>query len=214
MAGRNDELSYQIAKRGREIKRDLEATMLLNNASVAGNSSTARETGGIGAWIATNENVGTGGGLTTGDGTTARTDGTQRAFTETILKDAMQQAYSSGGSTTILMVGPVNKQKVSAFAGIAAQRYQAGDGPTTIIGAADVYISDFGSISVTPNRFQRERDGLLLDPEYASVAYLRPIQNVELSKTGDASKSMVLVEAGLKITNEAAHAICADLTTS
>ena len=77
-----------------------------------------------------------------------------------------------------------------------------------------VYISDFGSISVTPNRFQRERDGLLLDPEYASVAYLRPIQNVELSKTGDASKSMVLVEAGLKITNEAAHAICADLTTS
>lgn len=214
LAGRNDELSYQIAKRGREIKRDLEATMLLNNASVSGNSSTARETGGIGAWIATNENVGTGGGLATGDGTTARTDGTQRAFTETILKDAMQQAYSSGGSPTILMVGPVNKQKVSAFAGIAAQRYQAGDGPTTIIGAADVYISDFGSISVTPNRFQRERDGLLLDPEYASVAYLRPIQNVELSKTGDASKSMVLVEAGLKITNEAAHAICADLTTS
>ena len=216
-AGRNDELAYNLAKRGKEIRRDLEATMLLNNAAVAGNASTARETGGLGAWIATNENVGTGGGLTTGDGTTARTDasaGNMRAFTETILKDAMQQAFVSGGEPSMLMVGPVNKQKVSAFAGVAAQRYQApSDSPTTIIGAADVYLSDFGTLSVIPNRFQRERDGWLLDPEYASVAYLRPIQQVELAKTGDAEKSMILVEAGLKVSNEAAHAICADLTS-
>ena len=213
-AGRTNELSYQLAKRGKEIRRDLEATMLLNNASVAGAAATARETGGLGAWIATNENVGTGGGLTTGDGTTARTDGTQRAFTETILKDAMQQAFVSGGEPSILMVGPVNKQTVSGFAGVAAQRYQApSDSPTTIIGAADVYLSDFGTLNVVPNRFQRERDGWLLDPEYASVAYLRPNQQVELAKTGDAEKSMILVEAGLKVSNEAAHAICADLTT-
>jgi len=213
-AGRTNELSYQLAKRGKEIRRDLEATMLLNNASAAGAAATARETGGLGAWIATNENVGTGGGLTTGDGTTARTDGTQRAFTETILKDAMQQAFVSGGEPSILMVGPVNKQTVSGFAGVAAQRYQApSDSPTTIIGAADVYLSDFGTLNVVPNRFQRERDGWLLDPEYASVAYLRPIQQVELAKTGDAEKSMILVEAGLKVSNEAAHAICADLTT-
>jgi len=213
-AGRTNELSYQLAKRGKEIRRDLEATMLLNNASVAGAAATARETGGLGAWIATNENVGTGGGLTTGDGTTARTDGTQRAFTETILKDAMQQAFVSGGEPSMLMVGPVNKQTVSGFAGVAAQRYQApSDSPTTIIGAADVYLSDFGTLNVVPNRFQRERDGWLLDPEYASVAYLRPIQQVELAKTGDAEKSMILVEAGLKVSNEAAHAICADLTT-
>ena len=213
-AGRTNELSYQLATRGKEIRRDLEATMLLNNASVAGAAATARETGGLGAWIATNENVGTGGGLTTGDGTTARTDGTQRAFSETILKDAMQQAFVSGGEPSILMVGPVNKQTVSGFAGVAAQRYQApSDSPTTIIGAADVYLSDFGTLNVVPNRFQRERDGWLLDPEYASVAYLRPIQQVELAKTGDAEKSMILVEAGLKVSNEAAHAICADLTT-
>ena len=126
----------------------------------------------------------------------------------------MQQAFVSGGEPSILMVGPVNKQTVSGFAGVAAQRYQApSDSPTTIIGAADVYLSDFGTLNVVPNRFQRERDGWLLDPEYASVAYLRPIQQVELAKTGDAEKSMILVEAGLKVSNEAAHAICADLTT-
>ena len=215
LAGRNDELAYQLAKRGKELRRDIEATLTDNNAQVAGNSSTARETGGLGAWIATNENVGTSGGLATGDGTTARTDGTQRDFTEAMLKDAMQQAFTSGGQPSILMVGPHNKTVVSGFAGIAAQRYQApSDAPTTIIGAADVYLSDFGTLNVVANRFSRERDAWLLDPEYASVCYLRPIQQVELAKTGDAEKRMVLAEFGLKVTNEAAHAVVADLNVS
>ena len=214
-AGRNDELSYQIAKRGKELKRDIEAVLTANNAQVAGNSSTARETGGLGAWIATNANAGTSGALATGNGTTARTDGTQRDFTETMRKDAMQQAFVSGGQPSILMVGPHNKTVVSGFAGIAAQRYQApSDAPTTIIGAADVYLSDFGTLNVVANRFSRERDAWLLDPEYASVCYLRPIQQVELAKTGDAEKRMVLAEFGLKVTNEAAHAVVADLNVS
>ena len=214
-AGRNDELAYQLAKRGKELKRDIEAVLTANNAQVAGNSSTARETGGLGAWIASNANAGTGGALATGDGTTARTDGTQRDFTETMLKDAMQQAFVSGGQPSILMVGPHNKTVVSGFAGIAAQRYQApSDAPTTIIGAADVYLSDFGTLNVVANRFSRERDAWLLDPEYASVCYLRPIQQVELAKTGDAEKRMVIAEFGLKVLNEAAHAVVADLNVS
>ncbi len=214
-AGRNDELSYQIAKRGKELRRDIEATLTANNAQVAGNSSTARETGGLGAWIATNASAGTGGALATGNGTTARTDGTQRDLTEAMVKDVMQQAFTAGGQPSILMVGPHNKTVVSGFAGIAAQRYQApSDSPTTIIGAADVYLSDFGTLNVVANRFSPERTAYLLDPEYASVCYLRPIQNVALSKTGDAEKSMVLAEFGLKVTNEAAHGVVADLNVS
>ena len=216
LAGRNSEMAMQMAKRGKELKRDLEAVLTDNNAQVAGNTSTARETAGLGAWIATNDVIGGGSAASpTGDGTDARTDGTQAAFTETKLKSAMQLAFTNGGTPSILMVGPFNKTVVSGFAGIAAQRYMApSDSPTTIIGAADVYMSDFGTLSVTTNLFQRERDAFLLDPEYASVAYLRPIQNVDLAKTGDASKSMLLVEAGLEIGTEAAHAGCFDLTTS
>ena len=215
LAGRNSELAMQIAKRGKELKRDLEAVLTDSNAQVAGNTTTARETGGLGAWIATNDVFGTGGASPTGDGTDARTDGTQAAFTETMLKSAMQSAFTNGGTPSILMVGPYNKTVVSGFAGIAAQRYMAPtDAPTTIIGAADVYLSDFGTLSVTTNLFQRERDAFLLDPEYAAVAYLRPIQNVDLAKTGDASKSMLLVEAGLEVGNEAAHAGVFDLSTS
>lgn len=216
LAGRNDEMAMQIAKRGKELKRDLEAVLLDNNARVAGNSSTARETAGLPAWLTTNTNFNsTGGADPTGDGTDARTDGTQRALTETMVKDVMQKAFSAGGEPSILMVGPFNKTVVSGFAGIAAQRYMApSDGPTTIIGAADVYMSDFGTLQVVPNRFQRERDAFLLDPEYASVNYLRPVQTVDLAKTGDAEKKMLLVEAGLEVTSPDAHGMIADLTTS
>jgi len=214
-AGRANELAYQLAKRGKELKRDIEAVLTANNARVAGATGTAPETAGLGAWIASNESVGTNGVAPTGDGTDARTDGTQRAISEAMLKDVMQQTWSAGGNPSVLMVGPFNKQAVSAFTGIAAQRYQApSDAPTTIIGAADVYLSDFGSVTVVPNRFQRDRDAFVLDPEYASVCYLRPIQQVELAKTGDAEKRMVIAEFGLKVMNEAAHGIIADLTTS
>lgn len=217
-AGRDSEIAYQLAKRGKELKRDIEAVLMDNNARVAGNSSTAPETAGLGAWIATNTNKSSGataGVDPTGDGTDARTDGTQRAFTEAMLKDVMQQTWSAGGNPSVLMVGPFNKQAVSAFTGIAAQRYQApSDAPTTIIGAADVYLSDFGSVTVVPNRFQRDRDAFVLDPEYAAVCYLRPIQQVELAKTGDAEKRMVIAEFGLKVMNEQAHGGIFDLTTS
>jgi hypothetical protein len=216
LAGRNDELSYQLAKRGKELRRDVEAVLTDNNARVAGNSSTARETAGLGAWIATNTNKANDGtNPTAADGSDARNDGTQRDLTEAMVKDVMQKAFVSGGNPSILMVGPHNKTVVSGFAGIAAQRYMApSDSPTTIIGAADVYMSDFGTLQVVPNRFQRERDAFVLDPEYASVCYLRPIQAVDLAKTGDAEKKMMICEFGLKVSNEAAHGGVFDLNVS
>ena len=214
-AGRDSELAYQVAKRGKELKRDIEAVLTDNNARAAGGTGTAPETAGLGAWIATNDNLAGDGASPTGDGSDARTDGTQRAFTEDMLKSVMSSVWTAGGNPSVLMVGAFNKQKVSGFAGIAAQRYMApADGPTTIIGAADVYLSDFGQLSVVPNRFQRARDAWVLDTEMASVCNLRPIQKVDLAKTGDASKAMLIWEGGLEVSNEAAHGLIADLTTA
>ena len=216
LAGRNDEVAYQLAKRGKEIKRDLETIYTGNTARSAGSASAGRVTAGLGAWIATNVNkAGDGTNPTAVDGSDARNDGTQRDFTEAMLKDVMQKAYTEGGNPSMLMVGPYNKTVVSGFAGIAAQRYQAPtDGPTTIIGAADVYLSDFGALTVVPNRFSRERDAWCLDTEYASIATLRPIQKVDLARTGDAEKSMLICETGVKISNEKAHGLIADLNVS
>ena len=219
LAGRRSEIAYQLAKKGDELKRDMEFNMVgVNQAAVAGNNTTARKTASLSAFIRTNTSKGTGGGdptVSSGIVNAARTDGTQRAFTETMLKAVVSSVWSEGGEPEILMVGPFNKQAVSAFAGIAAQRYMApADGPSSIIGAADVYISDFGAISVVPSRFSRERAAYVIDPDLVEMASLRPLQSEELAKTGDATKFMMLAEYGLQVNQEAGLGIIADLTTS
>ena len=217
-AGRKSELAYQLAKKGSELKRDMELIMTNSQIASAGSTSAARTSGSILAFIKTNTDAQTNGAEPsyTTLPNSLRTDGNVRTFTETILKNVIQKVWTSGGMPKILMTGPVNKQRVSGFSGIAATRFniEGGARPATIVGAADVYVSDFGNVSVVANRFQRERDGLVLDPEYASVAYLRPFQQIELAKTGDAEKRMLVVEYGLKVLAENAHGLAADLVTS
>ena len=216
-AGRKSEKAYQLAKVSAELKRNIELTLLSNQVSAAGNSSTARTLGGLQAWLSTNYDGGTS-GVAGSAGSTARTDGTNRTFTETILKTVVAEVYTAGGTPKVLMVNPAHKQVVSAFAGIAAQRYMApSNEPTTIIGAADVYMSDFGTISVVPNRFMNSTNSgsetaFLVDPDMAAVAYLRPFQTIELAKTGDSEKTQLLAELTLEVKNEAAHGIIADLS--
>ncbi|CAB4147404.1 Family of unknown function (DUF5309) [uncultured Caudovirales phage] len=217
-AGRRSELAYQIAKRSAELKRDQEFSMLNGAVAAAGNTTTARGTASLQAFIKTNYDMQTNGANPTYTTvpTGARSDGNVRTFTETILKNVIQQVWTSGGTPKILMTGPVNKQRVSGFSGIASSRFNIDGGarPATIIGAADIYVSDFGNVQVVPNRFQRERDAFVIDPDYAKVTTLRPYQQVELAKTGDAEKRMLIVEWGHKVLAENAHGIAADLITS
>jgi hypothetical protein len=214
-AGRKSEKAYQLAKASKEMKRDLETILLANQGRSAGTTnSTARKMGSLLSWIKTNTDFGSGGGDPTTIGVSTRTDGTVRTFTEVLLKSLVSEVFVSGGVPKILMVGALGKQKVSTFTGLSAYRYNVnggnGSSQATIVGAADVYLSDFGSMSVVPNRFMRTRDALVLDPEYAAIAYLRPFQTNELAKAGDSDKTQVLVECTLEVKNEAAHGIVAD----
>jgi len=217
-AGRRSELAYQIAKRSAELKRDQEFTMLNNAVAAAGSTSTARGTASLGAFIKTNVDMQTNGANPsyTTLPSSARTDGNVRTFTETILKNVIQQVWTAGGTPKILMCGPVNKQRVSGFSGIASSRFNinGGDKPATLVGAVDIYVSDFGNVSVIANRFQRERDAWVIDPDYAKMTVLRPYQQVELAKTGDAEKRLLLVEWGHKVLAQDAHGLAADLITS
>ena len=211
-AGRRSERAYQLAKASSELKRDMETIITANQGRDAGSSSSARKLGAILSWLKTNTSVGASGTDPTTIGVSTRSDGATRTFTEDLLKTVVAEVFDSGGNPTMLSVGSGLKQKVSSFAGIAAQRYMAPDNaPTTIIGAADVYLSDFGTLAVTPNRFQRTRDALILDPEYAALAYLRPFQTNDLARTGDSEKTQLLAEFTLEMRNEAAHGIVADL---
>lgn len=216
-AGRKSEKAYQLSKASSELKRDMEKILLSNQVASAGNSSTARTLGGLQAWINTNVSLGTT-GVAGSLGTTAKVDGTNRAFAEDQVKEVVREAYTNGGNPSVVMVSPAKKQEFSAFSGIAQQRYNAdGNKPSTIVGAADIYLSDFGTLSVVPNRFMTaEADSgevaFVLDPEYAAIAYLRPFQTNELAKAGDSEKTQLLVEYTLEVKNEAAHGLVGDLT--
>ena len=210
-AGRASEIAYQIAKKAKELKRDLEASLTSNNAEVTGSATAARVAGGLRSWVATNDVMGTS-GTSGGAGNTAATNGTQRVFTESLLKTVIKSVWNAGGNPTMIMVGPFNKQKLSGFTGNST-RFDAG-ADATLYTSVDVYASDFGQLQVVPNRFSRDRDAWVLDMDYWGVAFLRDFTMHELSKTGDSEKRQLLLEATLESRNEAASGVVADVTTS
>ena len=215
-AGRKSEKAYQLAKASAEIKRDIEAIITANQGQAVGSNSVARRMGSLLSYIKTNTNKGSGttaGADPTTIGVSVRTDGTTRTFTETFLKDVVAKVFTSGGTPSALFVSPALKQVVSGFTGLAANRYNSSPtGQATILAGADLYQSDFGVLQIVPNRFMRTRDALVLDPEYAALAYLRPFQTNDLAKTGDSDNTQILAELTLEVQNEAAHGGIYDLS--
>jgi len=217
-AGRKGELSRIMTRKMKELKLDMETSMFANLGANAGAAATARVSAGLGAIVKTNVDL-------AGDGTNPvyvgnlptdpRNDGTQRAFTATILQNVQTLAWGNGGSPKVLYVGAFNKAAVSAFAGIATKTIeQSKASPAVIVGSADVYVGEFGNITVMPSRNSRTRDAWLIDHDYIAVDYLRPFHEEKLAKTGDSNKRHIVVEWTLKVSNEQAHGLAADLTTA
>ena len=202
-----------------ELKRDIEARMTGNHASSA---AATRKSAGVEAWLATNTDRGRGGadgGYTAAGTVSVAADAAgadRRDFTEAQLKAVVQSCWMAGGDPGVIMVGAFNKQKASGFAGIATlYRDTAGSRkPATIMGAADIYVSDFGEHRIVANRFSRDRTALVLDMAYWELAYLRPFRQEKLAKTGDSEKRHIVAELTLCAKNEAASGCVADLTTA
>lgn len=216
-AGRKDEMEYQVLLKGLELRRDMETQLVQNGASRADDGTNPGLCGSFESWLTTNVSRGAGGasgGYSAGV-VSAPTDGTARAFTETLLKGVLSSVKKAGGKPTLLMLDTDQKQTFSAFAGLAQTRVTQSNGGksmASIIGAADIYVSDFGQLVAVPNIFQRHRSALLVSPKFAKVAYYRSMRNWPLAKTGDADKRQLLVEFTLEMLNEAAHGVVADLT--
>lgn len=218
-AGRARETSYQIAKVGRELKRDMEAILTGEHVVTAGSDVSARAMAGLESWIVTNRTqdaantTGSSPAFTTTP-STALTDGTQTAIDETVFKSVIADCWTQGGNPRMIMCGAFNKQQISGFSGIATNFKNVPQGQATIVAAADLYVSDFGEHQIVPNRFMRPRTVLFLDLDMWSVAYLRPMQQIEVARTGDAEKRVLLCEYTLVCRNELASGKLPDLTTS
>lgn len=213
-AGRDDELAYQEMLKGLELKRDMESILCgTNQAKTTGSEAVARTTASVLSWIKTNTSK-AGSDPSAADGTGTRTDGTQRAFTESQLKAVAQSCWNSGGKPTKIMVGGFNKQVFSTFTGRSTPTEDAKS--KKIVASVDVYESDFGTLSVVANRFQRARDVLILQDDMWALAYLpgRKMVSIPLAKTGDSDRRQMLSEYCLVARNEKASGGIFDLTTS
>jgi len=217
-AGRSNEHNYQLAKAGKEIKRDMEARFTGNYAAVPPAAGTAGESAGALAFMRTNAQRGAGGvnptlsGGTSGYPVAAATNGTQRAFTETLLKTAIASAWNAGGEPTLVIMSLLQKQIAATFSGLAQQRRDTGDKKVKIIAGADIYVSDVGELQFVPDRFCSARDALIIDPDMWSVATLDPMQKRKLAVTGLADRDAMYTEKTLVCRNDGASAVVADLT--
>jgi len=216
-AGNAQTVAKQVAYKLKELKRDMEKMLCDNVAASAGSSGTARASAGLPAFLRSNTSRGTGGadGTTSGSGNSgyvnaAATDGTQRAITETLLKGVIADCWDAGAEPSVVICGSSQKQAISAFTGNATRYKEAED--SKLNAAIDVYISDFGELQIVPSRFSRSRDVLVLDPNYARVAYLAPTSQKPLARTGHAERRLISVEWGVQVDNEAAHGVIADIS--
>lgn len=213
-AGIDDMLAYQMSKKSLELRKDMEAILLGNQGQNAGNTTTARTLRSFNSWISAHGSRGTSGADSTG-ATYAATDATAgdtRTFTEDMLKDAILDAFTSGGEPNLILVGPFNKQKFSTFTGRATARENVTVG--TVQGAAQLYASDFGTLKVVPNRTQRDRDAWVVDTTKVAVSFLRAFEPQELGRVGDAITRDLISEYTLEMRAPDAHSLVADLKTS
>ena len=210
--GVKNEMAKQMAKKSKELKRDMETTMLLNQARVVGAAGVAQRMRGMGSWLTTSVSRGATG--TNGSATTAATDGTQRPFTEALFRAVVVTAITNADDLpSVVMAGPANRANLSTqLSGNSTRFYELKDGELNA--SISVYRSDYGSLKLVMNRFQRERDMWLLNPDYIAVRTLEPLQSIDLARTGLTEKKQIWTNFTLEVSNEKAHAVLADLNTA
>lgn len=218
-AGRGTETARQAMKKMRELKRDMEFSLIRDQQSTAGAAASARATGGMESWIATTDNGGNGvyatstaaastgayvGGGVTGTVTAISTTG---ALTEAVLKEALRLAWADGGDPRVILVNATNKSAIDAITGVATRFVDVDrSAEASIIGSVSLYVSDYGRHSVVLNRHVRSGIVLCIDPDYWAVSFIdRPFMKT-LAATGDAEKRMIITEFGLVARNPDASA--------
>ncbi|UOD28780.1 DUF5309 domain-containing protein [Massilia violaceinigra] len=205
-AGSKSEMMKQMALKSAEMKLDIEYALTRNSVA----ATSPRKMRGLPGW-AVAANVSSGAGYVAPNYVTnvAQTDGTQRAFTEAMLKDTAQKCYTAGGRPTVLMMGSTQKQTFSTFTGNATRQKDAED--KRLVASIDVYVSDFGTFKAVVNLQQRSRDIWLLQSDKWAFAVLRPWQKTDLAKTGDSDRKQILLEATLECINPAANGAVLDV---
>lgn len=218
-AGRTLEMPYIKGKKMLEIKRNIEAMVLsATQVAIAATTSVAGQSGGLGVQCVTNplhNGAGATAAWTSGAPTAAITAGTNRTFTKALLDTACQNIYTTSGQfAEMLVVSPNHKGLFSAFASIAQNRFEVkGKQQGVVVGGAEVYMSDFGAISVVPHYLLAAADtAYVLNTDYLDLAFLDGFKTVDLAKTGDSDRVLITADCCLAVRASTAQAKITNLT--
>jgi hypothetical protein len=220
-AGRGAEMAYLKGKKMLELKRNIEAMIVSpTQVAIAATTSVAGQSGGLGVQCVSNplhNGAGATAAWTSGAPTAAITAGTNRAFTKALLDTACQNIYTTSGQfAEMLVVSPSHKGTFSAFASVAQNRIDVKGGKNaqaTIVGGAEVYLSDFGGLTVMPHYLMAGSDtAYVLNSDYLDLAFLDGFKTVDLAKTGDSDKVLITADACLTVRAPSAQAKITNLT--
>jgi hypothetical protein len=128
-----------------------------------------------------------------------------------MLTAVIDATWLSGGNPTTIMCNSTQKRVITGFTGNAGTKFKNVD-DKTIVNAVDVYEGDYGALMVVPNRFMRQREVFLIEPDMWSVDYYRPFQTQDLAITGDSVSKQMLTEYTLCSKQEAANGGIFDLS--
>ncbi|UCE39333.1 MAG: DUF5309 family protein [Thermoplasmata archaeon] len=231
--GVSGELAYGLMQRQKELKRDIEAMALENNASVEDdNNTTAGESGGFDNWIETNIDNSEAGAATGGFNTStkivdAHTNATTAvAGTEARLSALIETAYENNANPTVLMSTPacIKRLAVRLFSSSRVATPTAnirGDGGgvgQTSQGYITTMVTDFGfTLELHPNRLQQDYNSNTaaslfgIDPQMVALSYMhRPIAE-RLSKLGLSERWQISADWCVKVYEEKAHMVYRDI---
>ncbi len=218
MAGGEDEYNRQLILRGMELKRDLELTI---TSPLVRAITDPRHMSGLPCYCINGSRGAGAGVMPVGDGSNGGTAGTLRDLTLSMVDAAMQQCWQAGGKPTVgIMSGNVKAYFATLSQGgtgnpIVAQNIQntTASQEVTIMGAVDIYRSNFGALQLAPDRFCPAHQILLITPDYVEMAPLpdRDMVHQSYAVTGDNSQGGVLYEGCITPTAPKAHAWIADL---
>ena len=207
-AGRKSEIRYQTIKQGKELRKDMEISLIENPTLTTGSTRVTR---GLRGWIVTNSSSGATGAAPSFTTNTAPTDGTLRTYTEALMRPAVLGAYTNGGNVTQMMLHPSIKQNVSATFTGNGTKFNKGE-TQQLNTAWDVVKTDFGTLDLVPNRvMSRTREAYFLDTDLVALAVLRDMEDQELARIGAARNFMIETEYALEVREERGLACVRDI---
>ena len=217
--GRANEMDYQVMKRGREMKRDIEFALVGSaNVAVAGDVGTPRELGSAETLMAAG-NI---------DADSAGTTN----MTEPQVLGVHQAIYNVGGDPNWLLVTPALSAVVANFAyidptggSVASARSREIENGNKLVNVVEIYQSPYGTMTVVTDKFLAGAVGaggteiassaLLLETDRWAIPTLQPMQVEDLAKTGHSDKKLVSCELSLLHESpDASGAVTLNLTTA